>query len=76
MPNVTIDNIDYDLDSLSDAAKAQLASLQAVDRRLSQLQEEVAIHQTARIAYANALKAELAAKDQTSAAKLSWPKPE
>ena len=35
-----------------------------------------AIHQTARIVYANALKAELAAKDQTSAVKLSWPKPE
>lgn len=76
MPTISIDNVDYDLDTLSDAAKARLASLQVVDRRIAGLQEELAIHQTARIAYANALRAELAAKDQTSAAKLSWPKSE
>lgn len=73
MPKITIDNIDYDLDDLSDAAKAQLASLQAVDRRLSQLQEEVAIHQTARIAYANALNAALTSKDMPATDKISWP---
>ncbi len=27
MPTITIDNIDYDLDTLSDEAKAQLGSL-------------------------------------------------
>lgn len=75
MPTITIDNADYDLDSLPDAAKAQIANLQAVDRRISGLQEELAIHQTARIAYANALKG-LLPVDQVAAAKLNWPQPE
>ena len=34
MPNITIDNQDYDLDSLSDDAKGQLASLQFTDAEL------------------------------------------
>ena len=59
MPTITIDNIDYDLDQLSDDAKAQLASLQFVDQELARLQAQVAAMQTARMAYANALKAAL-----------------
>lgn len=53
---LTIDDTDYNIDQLSDEAKAQLASLQAVDRRLNSLREETAILQTARIAYSNALR--------------------
>lgn len=56
MTTINIDNIDYPLDMLSDDAKAQLVSLQAVDRRLADLQEQIAILQTARIAYSNALR--------------------
>lgn len=59
MSTITIDNIDYALNALSDDAKAQLVSLQAVDRRLADLQEQVAILQTARIAYSNALRSML-----------------
>jgi cell division protein ZapA (FtsZ GTPase activity inhibitor) len=55
-PKITIDEKDYDINDLSDEAKGQLASLQAVDRRLSSLKEETAILQTARIAYSNALR--------------------
>lgn len=75
MPTISIDNVDYELASLSDAAKAQLASLQVVDRRITGLQEELAIHQTARIAYANALKALLPVDgaDAVPAAALHWP---
>ena len=57
--NINVDGKDYALDSLSDNAKAQLMSIQAVDRRIENLQEELAILQTARIAYGNALKTEL-----------------
>lgn len=39
----------------SDDAKGQLASIQTVDRRIGMLQEEMAILQTARMAYTNAL---------------------
>ena len=48
MTTITIDGLIYDLDSLSDDAKAQLGSMQAVDRRIAMVQEEMAILQTAR----------------------------
>jgi hypothetical protein len=46
----------YDLDKLSDDAKNQLVSLQYVDQELQQLNAQAAVLQTARLAYANALK--------------------
>jgi hypothetical protein len=55
MPNITIDNQDYDLDHLSDEAKAQLASLQFVDAELQRMTNQTAILQTARMAYSKAL---------------------
>ena len=59
MPNITIDNQNSDVDSLSDEAKAQLGSLQFVDAELARLNAQAAVLQTARIAYANALNAAL-----------------
>ena len=55
MPTIKIDNRDYDLDTLSDEAKAQLQSLQFVDAELQRLQAQAAVLQTARIAYSKAL---------------------
>jgi hypothetical protein len=55
MPNIKIDDKDYDLNTLSDQAKAQLASLQFVDSELTRLQAQMAVLQTARAAYAKAL---------------------
>lgn len=59
MTKVTIDNQDYDLESLSDEVKGQLSSLQFVDAELVRLNAQTAVLQTARMAYANALKATL-----------------
>jgi hypothetical protein len=56
MPAIKIDDAEYELDDLSDEAKAQLQALQATDRRIIEAQQELAILQTARIAYAAALK--------------------
>ena len=56
---VSIDGVEYNLNSLSDNAKAQLQSLQQVDQKLAQNEQERAILQTARNAYANELKQEL-----------------
>ncbi len=56
---ISIDGVEYAVDSLSENTKAQLISLQAVDRRIAAVQEELAILQTARIAYGNAVKQEL-----------------
>ncbi len=55
MPIITIDNKQYDLDALSNEAKAQLASIQFVDSELARLRAKAAALQTARIAYAKAL---------------------
>ena len=59
---ISIDGVDYAINSLSDNTKAQLISLQAVDRRIAAAQEEFAILQTARIAYSNVVKQELQGK--------------
>ena len=59
MSTITIDNHAYDLDTLSDEAKAQLQSLQFVDAELARLQAQAAVLQTARIAYSKALQAAL-----------------
>jgi hypothetical protein len=55
MTTITIDNVAYDLDTLSADAKAQLLSIQFVDQELARLQALAAALQTARIAYSKAL---------------------
>ena len=57
---ITIDDVEYNLQDLSDQAKAQLANIQFVDAQIQQLQNEWAVADTARMGYTNALKAELA----------------
>jgi hypothetical protein len=44
---------------MTDEAKAQLTSLQFVDGELARLQAQIAVYQTARNGYANALRAAL-----------------
>ena len=60
MPMIKIDGTDYDTETLSEAAKAQLMNLQVCDQKIAANQQEIAIQQTARNAYAQALQAELA----------------
>jgi hypothetical protein len=59
MKTITIDNNQYEFESLTEEAKAQLLSLQFVDQELQRLQAQVAAFQTARQAYAKALQAAL-----------------
>ena len=61
---VTIDDVEYKLDELSDNAKAQLGNIQFVDAQLQQLNNELAVSDTARIGYTNALKGELSKIEQ------------
>ena len=61
MPIIKIDNVDYDTDTLSNDAKAQLVSLQFCDQELQRLQAQAAAMQTARMAYAKALQSALPA---------------
>jgi hypothetical protein len=59
MPKITVDGIDYNTEDLTDNGKAQLASLQFLEGQMAKLKNEIAVYQTARNAYAQALKAEL-----------------
>jgi hypothetical protein len=59
MPTIKIDDKEYDVASLSDEAKNQLASIQFVDSELARLQAKAAALQTARMAYSKSLQAAL-----------------
>jgi len=56
MSTITIDGTEYAEEALSNEAKAELVSMQVCDQRIAALQTDLGIAQTARIAYANALK--------------------
>ena len=59
MVKIKIDDVEYETDDMSDNAKAQVASLQFNEAHMNRLRNELAIADTAKIAYVNALKAEL-----------------
>ena len=70
MTKITIDEKDYDVDDLSDEAKAQVVSLNFVDAELNRLQLKIAAMQTARNAYGTALKS-LLGEDEDSEVEMS-----
>ena len=55
MSTITIDDIVYAESDLSNEARSELGSMQICDQRIEVLQTDLAIAQTARNAYANAL---------------------
>jgi hypothetical protein len=57
--NITIDGQVFNLDTFSEEAKAQVASVQAADIKLNELRRDTAITMTARNSYMQALKKEL-----------------
>jgi len=71
MPNIKIDNKEYDLDTLSDECKAQLASIQFVEQELARLQAQAAVLQTAKASYLLALQKSLPVVGGSDTIKLS-----
>jgi hypothetical protein len=71
MPTIKIDNKEYDLDTLSDQCKAQLASIQFVEQELARLQAQAAVLQTAKAAYLQGLKSSLPVMGGSDTIKLS-----
>ena len=67
MATLTINDKSYDIDKLSDDAKAQLINLQFVDAELARLSAAAAVFQTARTGYFSALTPHLAALDASRA---------
>lgn len=61
---ITIDGVEYAPDDLSDGAKAQVANIQFVEARIQQLNNELAVADTARIGYTRALKNEIERSNQ------------
>ena len=59
MPKITIDNIEYNSEDLSDNGKAQVASLQFLEAQMNKIKAEIAVYQTARHTYVATLKDEL-----------------
>lgn len=56
---LTIDGTEYNAADLSENARAQVVNLRVTDQEIERLQRQLAIHQTARTAYARALSEEL-----------------
>ena len=56
MSKITIDNIEYNLNDLTDEVKNNIGMLQAVEQEIQRLNVQLAIAQTARIAYARVVK--------------------
>ena len=71
MAKIKIDDVEYDTEDMSDNAKAQVASIQFNEAHMNRLRNELAIADTAKIAYVNALKQELDANDSKTKASKS-----
>lgn len=59
MPKITLDDIEYNSEDMTENAKAQLVSLQFTDAQIRKLRQEIAISETARQAYISFLKREI-----------------
>ncbi|MBF59022.1 hypothetical protein KF947_18650 [Halomonas sp. FeN2] len=66
---ITIDGTEYNLAELSEAARSQLVNLRVTDAEIEKLNQQLAIFQTARTAYARALGEELPKKKKPAAKK-------
>ncbi|MBO0346816.1 DUF6447 family protein [Roseibium limicola] len=63
---INIDGVEYETDKLSDAAREMIVNIRVVDMKINALQQEVAIMQTAKNAYGQALKSMLPADAQAA----------
>ena len=59
MPTITIDDVEYDVDSMSEEALGNLKSIQFVDGELARLNAQISVLTTARMAYSSALQGQL-----------------
>lgn len=67
IPALTLNGEDYDVNQLLDAASAQLTNIQAVDAKISHLQQQLVITQAARNSYVAALMATVEPAEAPSA---------
>lgn len=58
-PKLVFDGVEYEIAQLSEEARNQIGNVRACDMEIARLRQQMAILQTARNAYANALKQSL-----------------
>ena len=63
-PSLSLNGTNYLLSDLPEDARTQVGNIQAVDAEIAHLQRRLAIAQTARSAYTNALAAAINAKSE------------
>lgn len=61
MTKINVDGVEYDTETMTDNAKAQVASLQFLQAHMQQIQNEIAVFETAKRRYLLLLKDELEA---------------
>tara|TARA_B100001758_G_scaffold144047_1_gene124091 strand:+ start:209 stop:421 length:213 start_codon:yes stop_codon:yes gene_type:complete len=66
MPKITIDDIDFNSEDLSESGKGLLASLQFVELHIKRLNDELAVLKTSKNVYENMVRKKLEAADQVS----------
>ena len=66
MPKITIDDIDFNSEDLSESGKGLLASLQFVELHIKRLNDELAVLRTSKNVYENMVRKKLEAADQVS----------
>lgn len=59
VPLLDLDGKQYPISSLSEQARAQVGNVQAADQEIARLRVQLALAQTARTAYLQALRAQL-----------------
>ena len=63
MPKITVDEVEYNTEDLTETGKATLASLQFLESQMQKMRNEIAIYRTAQISYIAALKAGIEKSD-------------
>lgn len=63
-PTITLDSVEYDVDHMSEKARAQLRGIHFCDQQIQQLHNEWAIADTARLGYLQALQRDVAASGE------------
>lgn len=66
MPKITIDDIDFNSEDLSESGKGLLASLQFVELHIKRLNDELAVLKTSKNVYENMVRKKLEAAYQVS----------
>jgi hypothetical protein len=59
MAQLTIDDIEYDMDALSESAKGTVNSLQYLEGQIRNLSDELAVYRAAKLQYISGLKDEI-----------------